>query len=65
MLTGVDRFDRDVSVRFNASHAENVESEVTASPLTADQLAALGPLARRCAQEQGLQKVPYRTDFYT
>ena len=49
----LDRFDRDVSIHFNASHAENVDAYETASPLTANQLAALQALGRRCAQEQG------------
>jgi hypothetical protein len=53
----VDRFDRDVSIRFNATHAENVEGEEVASPLTPDQLAALAPLARRCGEEEGHHQV--------
>ena len=52
----LDRFDRDVSIHFNASHAENVDAYETASPLTANQLAALQALGRRCAQEQGHQR---------
>ncbi len=54
---GLDRFDRDVSIHFNATHAENVEPEEVASPLTPDQLAALGSLVRRCGQEEGHHQV--------
>ena len=62
----LDRFDRDVSIHFNASHAENVDAYETASPLTANQLAALQALGRRCAQEQGHQRqVSPENHFFT
>jgi hypothetical protein len=57
VVTEMDRFDRDVSIHFNATHAENVDPYEIATPHTPDQLTTLKLLVNRCAAEAGHTQV--------